>query len=315
VDRIISELRSFPNLESVILSGGEALLSPHIDYILGAVRQVAPVRYVITNGTTLGSRQRELLKAHTPRTMVTIDSLSESSNAVTRGSNKMATSVETVRWLLDAGIFTIVILVLTRHNISSVRATLSGLYLMGVRNVLIQQLHCVKPSMRRTFTALLPPPSEVHSLDSWLQEFRKSKPDVNIDDNEVCFFENRAANRHKKCKPEQKYLPQRLFMCGAGYKFFALKANGDVIPCNAMLDVVIGNIHKDSICNILANSPIMVGLRNLRTHRVSEIPGCADCPENPICDGGCRADAFNLTDEIGSPHPCCPRHAVSYGII
>ena len=95
-------------------------------------------------------------------------------------------------------------------------------------------------------------------------------------------------------------------MCGAGFDFFAIKYNGDVIPCNALLEHVCGNIYEDSIEEIFIESKVMTKLRNLRSSRVDDIPGCNDCKLNPICDGGCRADCYNLTGSWNSPHPNCP---------
>lgn len=311
VDHILAQLRRLPGLQSLILSGGEALLSPHIEHVLARTGDLAPTRYLITNGTTVRARQKRLLEEHRPRTMITIDSLDEDANAKTRGEVRGPRAVDTLRWALEAGLYTVVILVLTRHNVRSVRGTLVGLARMGVQNVLLQQLHCPTSRMAPSFAEMLPPVEEVHALHEWLSELRRERPDMVIDDNEVCFFERRPAQRRKKCSPDVAYLPQRLFMCGAGFDFFALKANGDVLPCNAFLNVPTGNIHRANIEDILAGSEVMAGLRRLRTHRVNEIPGCAGCPEVPICDGGCRADVFNATGEIGNPHPACPRHAGS----
>ena len=311
VDRILEQLAEL-HLESLVLSGGEALLSPHIGYVLERTASIAPVRYLITNGTTARPRERDLLATFRPRTMVSIDSLDESTNAKTRGDKRLAAARETVEWLLQEGIFTIVIMVLTRHNAGRVHRTIEGLYALGVRNILIQQLHCTTAKLADSYLEALPDPGDVRRLYIWLQQFAADHPDVNIDDNEVCFFEHRPGEYARKCLPDTRYLPQRLFMCGAGFSFFALKANGDVIPCNAFLDVVVGNVHDADIQSILENAPTMQGLRSLRCHRVDEVPGCADCAANPVCDGGCRADVFNLTGEIGNPHPCCARVSTFY---
>jgi radical SAM protein with 4Fe4S-binding SPASM domain len=184
--------------------------------------------------------------------------------------------------------------------------TISDLYGIGVRNILIQQLHCSSSSLRGFFVASSPLRSEIHELKEFIDSFRILRPDMNIDDNEICFFENRSTAKMAQCHDGVSYLPQRLFQCGAGYQFLAIKANGDIIPCNALLDCVVGNIQREELVDILTRSPVLAGLRNLRHHRVSVIPGCAECPLNVMCDGGCRADAYNLTGEIANPHPYCP---------
>lgn len=311
VDRIIDQLATLPSLESVIVSGGEALMSRHLDHVLGRVKEVAPIQYVITNGTTLSTRAKDALTRHRPRVMITVDSTEEARNAVTRGAGVLAKATSTIEWLQREGIFTIVIIVATRFNIRGIASTLAALQRMGVCNILIQQLHCSDPSLRDFFVEASPNHAELEDLFVALREFKEQHPGVQIDDNEICFFHHRLRFKQEKCELGHEYLPARLFQCGAGYKFFAIKANGDVIPCNAFLNCVLGNLHESDIGSILTESPELIGLRNLRTHRVDVIPGCAGCTYSPVCDGGCRADAFNLTGEIGSPHPNC--HMINVG--
>lgn len=307
VDHVLRELGKLPSLESLILSGGEALLSPHLARVLEGSAHLAPARYLITNGTTLSTERKALLLAHRPRVMITIDSMDEQVNRQTRGEGVLARTLATLRWLIAEEFFVVVILVFTRDNADSMAFTLESLLAEGVKNILIQQLHCSDAASRVTFLERTPSHAQLRALSELLTRFKEQHPEAQIDDNEVCFFESRERAIQKKCSPSLRYHPQRLFMCGAGYNFFALKANGDVIPCNAFLDCVVGNIHHQGIDEILLSSPQMRGLRNLREHRVDVIEGCRECSLNPLCDGGCRADAYNLTGEIGSAHPNCPR--------
>lgn len=50
----------------------------------------------------------------------------------------------------------------------------------------------------------------------------------------------------------------------------------------------------------------MVGFRQIADHRVDVVSGCSTCHLNQLYDGGCRADALNLTGEIAPHHPLCP---------
>jgi len=128
---------------------------------------------------------------------------------------------------------------------------------------------------------------------------------MNLDYNEICFFPMRAAASAEKCESGLIYKPQRLFMCGAAYNFFAIKTNGDVIPCNALRTCVLGNLFEEKLANILQSSDESKNIRKLRSLRVNSIVGCRDCLYSPMCDGGCRADVLHLTGNVLGKHPYC----------
>ena len=311
IDRILTSLQKLPNLETIVFTGGEALLSDHIEYVLKCIKDMVPIKYLITNGTNLTSRSRYLIKKYKPRIMVSIDSLDEEINSLTRGTFTLSKALDTIQWLLDIDIFTIVILVLTRHNVASIENTLDRLYNIGVSNFLIQQLHCSSNSLAIFFRHISPSHEQISQLTSTLHQFRESHTDAIVDDNEISFFNTRPSVRLSKCLPDVTYHPQRLFLCGAAYNLFTIMTNGDVLPCNAFLDSVGGNIHLDELESILLNSEVFKGLQILRKTRVDQIKGCVNCPDRFVCDGGCRADVFNLTGNIYAQHPYCPRVVTS----
>lgn len=307
INHILNELGKLPRLSSLIISGGEALLSRHLQKVLVAAKSLAQQVFLITNGTTLKSdKQRAILKQHKPLVMCTVDSTDDSINSITRGQKVLGKSLKTIDWLLQNDFFVVAIVVLTKHNYPSLRATCEELYGRGVNNILIQQLHCPDAASREFFIENSPTPKQISELSAMLEQVRKTCSEIQIDDNEICFFNTRSAFKEKLCNPEKQYWPQRLLRCGAGRKFFAIKTNGDIVPCNAFLDSVAGNLHCNSIKEIFESSTVMVGLRQIANHRVDVVPGCNTCHLNSVCDGGCRADALNLTGEIASRHPLCP---------
>lgn len=309
VIHILNELGKLPQLESLIVSGGEAILSPHLPRVLAGAQLLARQVFLITNGTTLkADRQRDILLRFRPMVMCTIDSCDEAINQITRGPGVLAKSLATVG-LLKNNLFVIVIIVLTRHNFDQLRSTCQKLYEAGVRNLLIQQLHCPDAASRQFFLTNSPTLKQIKGLLLMIDDIRSDFPDFQIDNNEVCFFLSRPDAKARLCNPEKEYWPQRLLRCGAGRKFFAIKTNGDVVPCNAFLDSVAGNLHHESLENIFESSRVIAGLREISEHRVSVVPGCGTCHLNPVCDGGCRADVLNLTGEIASNHPHCPYRA------
>lgn len=78
-----------------------------------------------------------------------------------------------------------------------------------------------------------------------------------------------------------------------------IKSNGDITPCG-FIPLVIGNIVRDDLREIWANSPVLEKMRN-------KVPTgkCAGCSDYAECLGGCSARALALTGDINSPDPHC----------
>jgi len=305
LDHILRELQTIPALKSLILSGGEALLSKNFSYILHNASKFCPNIFVITNGVKLTPEALNAIKFYRPTIMITIDSTDESINCKTRGNGVLGKSLSTLNILSSADIPVVVILVVTKFNINNILSDLNHYYSTGVRNVLLQQLHCEGRANGGLFLELSPSPAQIETLYYNIEEFTKLHVDMNIDDYEICFFPMRKEQYEKKCDTEVSYLPQRLLGCGAGFKFFAIKTNGDVIPCNALRSCILGNLHLNSLVEIFESSYELNNLKNINAKRVDSIDGCDTCKYAPVCDGGCRADVLHLTGSIFGKHPYC----------
>lgn len=305
IGRIFAELQTLPNLQSLILSGGEAVLSRHFPEVVERASQLCPNVFVITNGVRVGPAAWRALRMHRPTVMISIDALDERVNALTRGARTLEKSLATLGAVQAMGLTVVVISVVTRANIESIPEGLAQLYEMGVRKVLLQQLHCEGRAGAELYRTLSPPPRLIDELHARIMEFGATHTDAAVDSNEICFFPMRETAYRSKCLAGLAYKPQRLFMCGAAFNFFAIKTNGDVVPCNALRSCVLGNIWRERLGDILVHSDEARNVRRLRTLRTDSIPGCRDCEYSPMCDGGCRADVLHLTGDILAKHPYC----------
>ncbi len=305
LDHIMEELQTIPSLKSLILSGGEALLSTNLPYVLHNASQFCSNIFIITNGVKLTPDAFNLIKIYRPTIMITIDSVNENINCKTRGAGVLEKSLSTLNSLNNVNIPIVVILVVTKFNVDNILYDLNYYYNMGIKNILLQQLHCEGRANGDFFLELSPTSSQIEALYYNVMKFREFHSDMNIDDNEICFFPMRKIQYEKKCDPQINYLPQRLLSCGAGFKFIAVKTNGDVIPCNALRSCILGNLHRNSLVEIFESSYELRNLKDINTKRVDSVDGCNICEYAPICDGGCRADVLHLTGNIFGRHPYC----------
>lgn len=304
---IISKLSSLPKLNSLIISGGEVTLVRNIGHLLEQASHLARSIYIISNGYQMPAPFLDAVKFHRPTVMITIDALDEEISRITRGPRVLENALQTIEVLKLHEIEIVVISVVTKLNIETLSESMIHLYSRGIRNFLLQQLHCEGRTSRELFNSLSPTHDMIAKLYSELTRIEDLYPDIYIDYNEICFFNRREKVYNEKCVKGINYKPYRLFMCGAGTKFIAIKTNGDVIPCNALQECILGNLYKDEV-NAIFNSIESHNLKNLTDYRVNSISGCRGCTYEPVCDGGCRADVIHAFGDPFQKHPYCPNN-------
>ncbi len=81
--------------------------------------------------------------------------------------------------------------------------------------------------------------------------------------------------------------------CGACDSIIAVNANGDVYPCQALIDkdMLITNIKKHNWMQEFYNSNITKKFLNWN---IDKTDACKDCELKYLCGGGCRAISYNL---------------------
>lgn len=90
--------------------------------------------------------------------------------------------------------------------------------------------------------------------------------------------------------------------CLRHYYNCLIDAVGNVLPCSGV-NIVVGNIRKQPLSNILSSSPVIRDLRYIDQNIKGE---CANCELKPHCYG-CRGAAFHLTGDYLAPDPMCWR--------
>ena len=78
-------------------------------------------------------------------------------------------------------------------------------------------------------------------------------------------------------------------VCGVGYDYCCIAANGDVYPCAGWQEYVLGNVYKQSLQEIWENNEKMKELRSITQ---SSFPQCLECEAFDFC-ARCMARNFN----------------------
>jgi radical SAM protein with 4Fe4S-binding SPASM domain len=91
-------------------------------------------------------------------------------------------------------------------------------------------------------------------------------------------------------------------VCKAGRMMIAITAEGNIVLCPMLPDVVLGNIRKDDILEIWKNSPVLNYIRDIKN-----IKGyCSKCHNLSKCGGGCKSMSYMYTHDLMGSDPFCP---------
>ena len=85
--------------------------------------------------------------------------------------------------------------------------------------------------------------------------------------------------------------------CGAGTSVVSIDWNGDLYPCQSLMDYQhrVGTMQSDNWYELLASSQIVANLTN---SNVSNLDRCRECKVKYLCGGGCRALAQKVYNGV-----------------
>jgi SynChlorMet cassette radical SAM/SPASM protein ScmE len=94
-----------------------------------------------------------------------------------------------------------------------------------------------------------------------------------------------------------------LTACGCVFSKIDVLHDGSIVPCCMLPGLVMGNICSDSLLDIWNNHSKMITLRERRSIRMNEVPGCKGCEWNLYCNGSCPGLAHQLTNDFNRANP------------
>jgi radical SAM protein with 4Fe4S-binding SPASM domain len=95
--------------------------------------------------------------------------------------------------------------------------------------------------------------------------------------------------------------------CGVGHGEFSIDPSGYVYPCQSLHfdEFVCGNVRTEDVKAIFDNSPVMNRVRGTVVDRLTV---CRHCDLKHLCNGGCRATAYNIYRDFEAHNEIYCRH-------
>ena len=265
---------------NVVLSGGEPLLHPHFFDMTEYIRSKPMSCIVFTNGTLITKKTVQKFKELGILSVATsIDGATPETNDSFRGvPGSFKKTVKAIEMLKEAEIPVRVNICLHKGILGEFSGVLALLKKWEITDYSIWPV---------SYTGRL------KELDSVITPEEYKKVVEQLKEYETA----------EKMKDEFPYVPQ-LINCGAGRNSLTIRSNGTVVPCPPFPDEVsLGTIREDSISKIWNNSPFLGKIRRVNT---SENKMCKGCTHIKVCQGGCMANNYRNTGELGcgDPYEC-----------
>lgn len=290
--RVLRRLEAV-GIPHVVFTGGEPTLVPCLPELVAEARRLRLVTGLNTNGRRLADRRlvAALGQAGLEHVQITFEShLAVLHNAMT-GADSFDETLQGIRNCVAAGLHTITNTTLTRRNAATAETTLDFLAELGLRAVAFNgMIHAGRG--RRHPDALAE-----DQLGPLLDALRRRALARGL---RLLWYTPTAWCRFSPV--EYDLGPRR---CNAAEYSFCVEPNGDVLPCQSYYEPV-GNLLRDP-WEQLWHSALFERFRGrVDDPRAAGLPeACCDCPDLPLCAGGCPL--ARGADEA-TPSPVLPYH-------
>jgi MoaA/NifB/PqqE/SkfB family radical SAM enzyme len=278
---VLDQLAAMRTLSVTVGSGGEGMLRPDLLEVLAHGRQLGLLMFLVTNGLLLTPAFAEELKRLRVVTSVSLDGASaESHNALRGHPQAFDGALAALRLLKATGCVTAVNLTLNKLNYHEMPQFMALVRSLGLKYASVNRMLPV--GRGALHTELMMNGAEFKQAVHDLRE--AIRPDVVMSSQDPIL--DRAFKSVTRAAGEERTGVEMVYACTAGISSFAIKANGDVVPCR-MIPVPVGNVRRSTL------EGIWDGARFARQKdRLGSIWPDPPDPHDPKTWSGCKAVAY-----------------------
>lgn len=285
---LVLEKLSRVGVPHVIFTGGEPTLCDGLVDLIRRAERLGLVTGLNTNGRRLSHRAfaESLVRAGLSHVQITLEShRAEVHNAIT-GADSFAETIRGVENSLAAGLHAITNTTLTRRNVDHAEQMIEFLHGLGLRTFAVNGM--IYSGHGRTGEDAL----AEEDLAPVLYALRERAAELGM---RLLWYTPTAYCRLSPV--ELELAPRR---CNAAEYSICIEPNGDVLPCQSYYTPA-GNILRDR-WDPIWNGALFRSFRDRVTdpRRCGLPEPCWECPDLPICAGGCRIERENCRTLPGS---------------
>jgi radical SAM protein with 4Fe4S-binding SPASM domain len=298
---MISDL-AYLGCEEVVLSGGEALLSPDWERIAQAIVTKGMVASLISNGLLIDAAMAlRIKKAGITLVALSIDGLESTHNYIRNHPKAFAGLKVAAHHLGEMRIQTNFLTTIMTANLRELRdiedvvVSLGGSYWQ-------LQLGCELGRMRNNEDLVVRPTDLAGIVDFIIGAKKRGRILINVGDS-IGYYSEREAEL--RCTPQRNGLD---FFCGcsAGCLNVGIESDGNVKGCLSLQDesFIEGNLRDESLITIWQKKGNFAYNRNFKISDLAD--HCSECEFGELCRGGCATMSFAATGKLHA-NPYCLR--------
>ena len=274
----------YPNTK-IIITGGEALLHPHIDKILSKAISLFNNKVVLcSNGTNITTFKKNIFLLKYCTLQISIDG-NEYYHDKLRGRRTYKKAQNTIKYLLNQNIKTIVASTISIDNVNSIKEMLTDMISIGVINFKLSQ-----------------------EMPSGFARIRKDKhlsfQEWNVFCDDIYQFIASFSNIHLSMRKSFPFIGKKLNMnnvsdkmlylagCKAGITQLYIYPNLMIYGCPMLIEYPIADLKKYNLKDIakISNSS------KLYEYKLNDTSPCYSCKYLAICRGGCPGRSIDMYD-------------------
>ncbi|HET6231835.1 MAG TPA: PqqD family peptide modification chaperone [Longimicrobiaceae bacterium] len=302
ISRLVEE-----GIRRIFFTGGEPLMRPDLIELAEHARSLSDTvgLELLTNGILIkGERVRPICELFDAVT-ISLDGHERHIHEHFRGRNTFAPTVAGVRRLVEMkeklGMdrpYVAIVPALTDLNIGFMKEmfefALDGLGANGLAPIIFQAGDHQELSLQ-----------QIPRLPVFQREADRTKE----------YLLERQANRARAREeaglpPPARGAPEPMLPrqdCGVGHGEISVDPSGYVYPCQSLHfdEFRCGNVREADIQRIFLDSPVM---QRVRGTKVQDLAVCRHCDLRELCNGGCRATAYNVYRDFEAHNEIYCRH-------
>ncbi len=262
----------------IILTGGEATLHPHLAEIIAYADSLGPIVGLNTNGRHIAHEpyMRSLAEAGLNHIQVTLGSNYPQVHDAMMGARSFHQTVRGIENALASGVHAITNTTLMRANMNHAEEIITYLYELGIRTFAMNGMIYSGGGFAH------PQAIPEEDMPPLLVRVR--------DHAEALGMRFLWYTPTEYCRMSPVELEIGAKRCNAGEYSLCIEPNGDVLPCQSYY-VSAGNILRDPWEQIWAGELFRSFRDREQDPEWAGLPEkCWDCPDLPMCGGGCRIE-------------------------
>ncbi|GAB4580401.1 MAG: hypothetical protein Fur0022_31420 [Anaerolineales bacterium] len=295
--KVIDQLHTM-GVPHLILTGGEATLHPDLPAIIRYADQLGHIVGLNTNGRKIAHApyMQTLADAGLNHVQITLGSCHPGVHDAMMGAKSFDQTVRGIRNALNSSVHVITNTTLMRANMGHVEDIIHFLHDLGIRTFAMNGMIYSGGGFEN------PMAIPEHEMPALLIRVRDTAEELGMR------FLWYTPTEYCRMSPVELEIGAK--RCNAGEYSMCIEPNGDVLPCQSYY-VAAGNMLRDPWEKIW-NSALFVSFRDreLAPQRGGLPEKCWECPDLPLCGGGCRIerearDGHRIAEDGGSTGGGC----------